>query len=515
MARKIKAKLVLRLRAAGHSRNQIAKSQGMAKKSVIEVFDAADELGITYEDVAELDDDAVYRKLFPDRYVTEDVFVPPDWDYVHNELGKAGVTLVILHAEYVDQCRRSGGVFMSYSTFCRGYQDYTNVMNVTSRVERKAGRSVEVDWSGSTMEVVDPATGEIATVYLFVASLPFSRFDYVEPTLDMKQETWFMCHVHMFEYYGGSVPRIVPDNLKSGVIKHPREGEVVLNEAYREMAAHYSAAVIPARVGKPKDKPSAEGAVGNITSDVIAELRNVTFTSFGQLKGAVAEKLEKHNDKPFQKREGTRRQCFESLEKEHLQPLPAVPYEVCTWVRGRKVAHNCHVAYKKNHYSCSWAYVGQSVDLRVTDTVVEIYKGSERIATHPLFPSYVANKYSTRDGDIPKEKVWREWDADRIRRWADRIGPATSGCVNRIFESVRVAEQGFDAALALLRLSRAYSPERLERACAIALDKVSSPRYRHVKPILESNQDKIEGKPAQPQERGGYVRGAGYYGGEL
>lgn len=146
MARKIKAKLVLKLRAAGHSRNEIAKSQGMAKKSVFAVFDAADELGIAYEDIAELDDD-VYRRLFPDRHRTEDVFTRPDWGYVHKELGKTGVTLVIIHAEYVDQCRQSGGVFMSCQTFCRGYQEYTSTMRATSRVERKAERSVEVGWA--------------------------------------------------------------------------------------------------------------------------------------------------------------------------------------------------------------------------------------------------------------------------------------------------------------------------------------------------------------------------------
>ena len=93
-------------------------------------------------------------------------------------------------------------------------------------------------------------------MYLFVACLPFSRYAFVEPALDMKQDTWLRAHVAMFEAFTGSVPRIVPDNLKTGVIKHPREGEVVLNDAYREMAAHYSAAVLPGRIRAPKDKAS-------------------------------------------------------------------------------------------------------------------------------------------------------------------------------------------------------------------------------------------------------------------
>lgn len=119
------------------------------------------------------------------------------------------------------------------------------------------------------MPLVDPVTGTASRVYLFVAALPFSRFAFVESTLDMKQDTWLRAHVAMFAWFGGSVPRVVPDNLKTGVISHPAEGEVVLNDAYRELAAHYSAAVLPGRVRKPKGKAS----VGNIATWMIAALR--------------------------------------------------------------------------------------------------------------------------------------------------------------------------------------------------------------------------------------------------
>ena len=90
----------------------------------------------------------------------------------------------------------------------------------------------------------------------------------------MSQSSWLRAHVAMFEPFGGSVPRIVPDNLKTGVIKHPRDGEIVLNDAYREMAARYGAAVLPARVSKAKDKPSVENTVWHVAMRVIARLRN-------------------------------------------------------------------------------------------------------------------------------------------------------------------------------------------------------------------------------------------------
>lgn len=518
MANKIKAKLVLQLREAGISANAIAKTHRISKKSQKEVMDAAAALGIAYADVIDMTDDEVYALLFPGRNNHESIFEEPDWDYVHKELARVGVTLRLLHSEYKDKCRDNDSIAMGYIRFCKQYSAFTVAKGVTSRVGHKAGRICEVDWAGPTMAVVDPYTGEIATVYLFVAALPFSRYSYVEPTLDMKQDTWLLCHVHMFEYFGGSVPIIVPDNLKAGVITHPKEGEVVLTEAYEAMATHYSSAISAARVSHPKDKPSAEGTVGNIATEIIAKLRNVVFTSFDDLKAAVAKQLESYNASPFQKREGgSRRLSFENEEKALLRPLPAHPYEICKWVYGRKVQLNCHVCWQKNYYSVSHLYVGKTVDLRITDTLVEIYLGGERVATHKVFPPYAKNKYSTHENDLPHDKSYSDWDATRIRKWANRIGVSCTDIIDRIFQSVKFEEQGFNACLAVLRLTHKYPQERVEKACMMALDAgIRSPRYAHIEPILKTNQDKMgidDTDDFEEENPLGYVRGAQYYGG--
>ena len=245
------------------------------------------------------------------------------------------------------------------------------------------------------MRLVDPATGEVRKVYLFVACLPFSRYSYVEPTLDMKQDTWLLCHVHAFSFLGGATPCIVPDNLRTGVTAHPRAGEPVLNAAYEELAAHYGSAVIPARVRRPRDKPSAENEVWAAATYVIAALRDEVFTDMAALRAAVARRVAEHNDAPFAKREGSRREVFEEVERPLLRPLPAEPFEVCEWVYGRKVQANCHVAYARNYYSVSHLLVGSTVDLRVTEGKVEVFSGGERVATHPRFPSYARTRYST------------------------------------------------------------------------------------------------------------------------
>lgn len=218
MARRIRAREVLRLRSVnGLSQNAIARTAHVSKHSVQDVLEAARERGVSREDVEGMSEEAAYALLFPGRGDAGPVHADPDWARVHRELARTGVTLKLLHAEYADGCAEAGAPSMSYDRFCKRYRQYTVSRNVVSRVGHKAGRNMEVDWSGPTMRLVDPATGEVRKVYLFVACLPFSRYSYVEPTLDMKQDTWLLCHVHAFSFLGGATPCIVPDNLRTGV----------------------------------------------------------------------------------------------------------------------------------------------------------------------------------------------------------------------------------------------------------------------------------------------------------
>ncbi|AMS05920.1 IS21 family transposase [Acidipropionibacterium acidipropionici] len=517
MVNRIPAKRVLRLRAQGLSGRAIATSQGVARKSVAAVLEAADRLGVGWEDVAEREDGEVYALLFPGRGEHVSVFVQPDWAEVHRQLARVGVTLKLLHGEYADKVAATGGVAMSYDRFCRGYEHHIAVSGVDSRVGHKAGRTVEVDWSGPTMELIDPATGEVARVYLFVACLPFSRYAFVEPALDMRQPTWLRAHVAMFEFFGGSVPRIVCDNLKTGVISHPRDGEIVLNDAYRELAAHYSAAVLPGRVRRPKDKASVENTVGHVATVVIAALRDRTFTSLADLREAIRERVEAYNTAPFQKRPGSRSSVFTTEEEPLLRPLPAVTFEVSTWARRRRVGRDGHVTWARNHYSVPWTHAGEHVDLKLTASTLEVWSADQRLASHRLLPATAVNQYSTREADMPPGGGWQPWDQDRLIAWAGRIGTATTTVIEQIFASVPAADQGINPALAVLRLSHRYSAARLEAAARIGLKSgIGSPRYAHLNPILAAGHDRADDQAtSQPEDPGaGFVRGASYYGGD-
>ena len=149
------------------------------------------------------------------------------------------------------------------------------------------------------MRLVDRVTGESSNVYLVVGTLPYSQYYYVEPCLDCKEHTWLRCHVHMYEFFGGVPKRTVCDNLKTGVIKHPREGEVVLNDAYEALGNHYMTAIMPTPVRRPRAKASVEGTVGKLATAVIAKLRNEEFFDFYALITAVRNALDEFNKSPF------------------------------------------------------------------------------------------------------------------------------------------------------------------------------------------------------------------------
>lgn len=516
MANKINVKLILELRAANMSRNGIAATRHISKNSVGDVFHIADARGITFKDVRGLSDEQVYRMFYPEKHVTENMYHDPDYGYVHSELRKTGVTLKLLWQEYQTQCSSANFIPMGYTKYCSGYDFYTTANRLASHIAHKPGIITEVDWSGPTMSYVDTGTGEFITAYLFVATLPYSQYSYVECCLDMKQDTWLYCHIHMYEFFEGVPRRTVCDNLKTGVISHPKEGDIVLNDSYEALGLHYMTAIMPAGVRKPKHKASVEGTVGKVATAIIASLRNRTFYSFEELKTAVREKLDEFNRKPFQKREGSRYEVFQE-EKSYLQELPAIPYEIAKWVYGRSVNLDCHVVYAKNRYSCPYQYAGRKADLKVTDTNVEVYVKGERVATHNKFPDYASNKYSTHEEDMPDRFQKPEWDQGRIIRWAYSIGHCTGEVIDRIFAGVKIKEQGYNPSLSILRLGKTYTESRLETACELALIKVRTPRYHHLKSILAANQDRIyleqKAKPTKDPSHTGYIRGAEYYGG--
>ena len=147
------------------------------------------------------------------------------------------------------------------------------------------------------------------------------------------------------------------------------------------MAEHYGTAIIPARVRAPKDKPNAEGCVGNISTWITAALRNEQFFSLGELNQAIRKKLETFSRRPFQKKEGSRCEIFRDEELPLLAKLPAASYELVEWKQAT-VQFNYHISVEGMLYSVPYEFIKRKVDVRITDTVIEIFYNHNRIASH-------------------------------------------------------------------------------------------------------------------------------------
>ncbi len=511
---------ILRLKSQGYSERQIALAVNCSRNTVSDVLKRADQCGIAWPLTDDQTDAELKKLMYPSK--PESQRRMPDCAKIRKELMRNGVTKKLLWTEYLEECSQAGQEPLMYSQFCYYIQKDEEKRRATMHIPRKPGEQVEVDWAGDPAYITDPVTGEAIAAYIFLGVMSYSQYTYAEAFTDEKQHSWTKAHVHLFEFLGG-VPRIiVPDNTKTAVIHNTDWYTQEVNRSYHELAEHYGTAIIPARVRKPKDKPNAEGNVGGVSTWITAALRDRQFFSLAELNDAIREKLRKYNDRAFQKKEGSRSSLFREEELPHLAKLPATPYETAEWKQAT-VQYNYHIAVDKMLYSVPYEYIGRKVDVRVTDSVVEVFCNNERIASHQRLKGR-AGQYSTVTAHMPPDhQEYLKWDGDRFRKWAAKIGTNTVKVVESILTSKSVEQQGYRPCMALLKLSDKYSPDLLEKACAEALTYTSAPSYRSVKNILTADLDKQHGgspkrdaakETEQPVNPYGMTRGARYYGGK-
>ena len=489
---------IIRLTGLGFSQRNIMASCGVAQKTVVKVQKRAKELNISWPLDESMTDTELQRLMFSKESSVSKNKRMPDYDYIHKELLRNGVSKKLLWTEYMEDCRANGDEPLMYSQFCYHIQQ---------------DEQVEVDWAGDPATIIDPDTGEILKAYIFVGVMTYSQYAYVEAFLDMKQKSWITAHVHMYEFFGGVARILVPDNCKTAVVHNGGWKDQQINETYQEMAEHYGTAIIPARVRTPKDKPNAEGTVGNISTWITATLRKEQFFSLAELNRAIREKLEQFNRRLFQKKEGSRLDLFLEDEKPLLLPLPATRFELSDW-KMATVQFNYHISVDGMLYSVPYEYIKKKVDVKVTDTTIEIFYNHNRIASHRRLKGR-PGQYSTVTEHMPEDHLkYLEWNGDRFRKWAERIGINTYTVVNAILTSKRVEQQTYRSCMGLLKLADKYSEALLEASCKKALAYTSSPSYKSIKNILVTGSVKTESESSESKttrKAHGITRGADYY----
>jgi len=501
---------ILRLKSLGFNNRQIADSSGATRQTVIAVLQRAAICELSYQTAEALSDRELAKVLFQQGAGGKPAFMMPDYDWVHSELARPGVTLQLLWLEYCDKCIGSGETPYQLTQFKKYYREYAAQTKATMHLSRKPGELMEVDWAGQTAVIIDDTTGEVIDAFVFVAVLPYSGYGYVEAFLNQAQPSWIAAHVNAYEYFGGVTRILVPDNLKTGVSKHTKS-EIVLNRTYQELAEHYGTAVIPTRVRTPKDKATVEGTVGIISTYILAAIRNQKFFSLSELNAEIRERLHKFNHKPFQRKDGSRAALF-AEEHRFLLPLPTRAYELSEWKKAT-VQYNYHILADGHYYSVPYEYIKREVDVRLTRNVVEVFSSGSRICSHVRLYDR-QSLYSTEDAHMPpNHQAYSQWNGDRFRAWAEKIGANTTVVVEALFAGCKVEQQGYRTCMSLLKLSEQYTPERLEAACGAALRYTPRPSYKAIQTILKSGRDKLpdETQASAEASKYGFTRGSDYY----
>jgi transposase len=498
-----KIREVIRLHyEAGLSNRAAARACRVSNSTVGEYLERAKQAGLSWPLPEGLSDAALYCRLYPEdsKPKPESGRPMPDWEAVHRELSKRGVTLTLLWQEYREK-HPNGYGFTQFRVY---YQSWNKAHTNTMRLPHKAGEEMQVDYAGMTITITHPETGETVRAAVFVAVLPASSYTYVEIQPSQELPHWLGGHVRAFQFFGGIPQTICPDNLKAGV-KSPHRYEPELNPSYQELAEYYHVAVLPARVRKPRDKALVENSVQNVERWVLAPLRNRTFFSVGEANRAITPLVQTLNQKEMQHLGKSRKQLFEELDQPALRPLPERPYEYAAW-KTAKVNIDYHVAFEGHFYSVPHALIRQEVRIRAAESLVAIFHNGQQVAIHPR--SQAQGRFSTRSEHMPSTHQFMSgMNEDWFLREAGKIGPQTSAYFVALLKSRPFPQHAYRSCLGILDLARRYTHPQMETACQVLLA-AHLLSYRDLKNELERLVTQAP-EPVLPAHEN--VRGQSYY----
>lgn len=503
-----KIREVLRLRwDQKRSVRETSESLGVSTGVVSKIEARARGAGLDLEKVGALDDPALERLLYGEPAAPGELRPEPDPVWMHQELRRKGVTLELLHLEYITEHPNG----LQYTAFCDRYRRWLKRLGLTMRHLHKAGVRTFLDFSGKRPHIVDRSTGERVEVELFVAVLGASSFTYAEAVPDQSLPSWIHANVHAFEYFGGVTEIQVPDQLKSAVWRAHRV-EPGINRTYLELARHYGTTVVPARPRKPRDKAKVEVGVQVVQRWILARLRHETFFTIEALNARIWSLLDELNRRPRKHLGGVSRQeLYERVERPALKALPAQAFEYGDW-KSCRVNLDYHLEIDRHWYSVPFGLVGEVVEARFTATSVEVFLLGRRVASH--LRSYVAYAHTTDPGHRPpNHRAWAERDVGGLVEWADSVGPCTAALMKRILESNHYRDQTWRSGRALKRIGEKYGAERTEAACARGLAFGASsykPIERMLKLGLEQRPDP-DGEVVSSSIEHDQVRGPDYY----
>jgi len=494
---------------------QIAVACNISPSTAGSYIDRAAAAGLTWAEAEPLSEAEVEARLFT--YVGRcepKARAAIDFDWVHRELPRHGVTLQLLWGEYHLAAQSAGALVYQYSQFCELYAAWRNRRRLSMRQTHRPGEKLFIDYSGKKPCFIDSDTGEVHEVELFVAVLGASNYTFAEVTLTQTIPDFTASTVRALEYFGAVPTIIVPDQLRSAVTRADRY-DPDINQTFHELAQHYGTVIIPAPPRKPKGKAKVEVGVLIAQRWVLARLRNRRFFTLVELNNAIGELVEELNERRFQKLEGNRCQAFETLDRPAMKPLPSLRFEVAE----RKTTRaniDYHIEFDDRYYSVPNQLRQQLIDVRATASIVECRHRGVRVACHHRSYARKGTAVTLPEHRPKSHEDYGNWPPERMLGWASKFGPHVEEVVRRTLAGYPHPEMGYRPVLGILRCAEKHGGERTDAACHRALASAgrSAPHRRYIEAILKRGLDRAIPSPPPVTPRAAtheFVRGASYF----
>lgn len=506
-----KIRQILRSFTQGKSKVQISEQTGSSRNTVKKYIRKFLAEKMTFDMLSSLTDtelEVLFGSAEPpdkgERYEQLQRLLPD----LEKRFKQKGVTILMLWKRYL-QVHPDG---YGHTQFHTHFTVYVGRAKAVMHMDHKAGDKMYIDFAGERLTITDKQTGEVQAVEVFIAILGCSQLTYVEAVSTQRRQDFIGACENAMQYFGGVPAAIVPDNLKSAVTKSSKY-EPTINEAFADFAEHYGTAVIPARVYRPRDKSLVEGMVKIVYNRIYTQLNSHTYFTLESLNTAISEALEQLNNAPFKGRNYSRRQQFEEVEKETLQPLPVYRYEFKLQhiVTVMKNGHVC-LAVDKHYYSVPYRFIGKKVKIQYTTAGVEIYYKYEQIAGHQR--QYRKYHYTTTDEHLASaHRYLSEWTPEKFIEQARAIDEEVAEYILHVIENKQHPEQAYKSCTGILSLARKVGNARLTMACRRAHN-YGVYNYPIIVQILEKKLDALTDEEQQdahamPQHQN--IRGSDYY----
>ena len=509
--RKLKDALRLKLEG-GQSHQQIATALQISKGVVTKYVGLAVAAELNWKAIEDMDAATLERRLLASPSLRQ-TYAQTDFGHIHQELGRKGMTLMLLWEEYCAQVGEEHSTEnpikpWRYSQFCSNYRRFAKRLKRSMRQVHRAGEKLFIDYAGPTIKLV--ANGqEVGRANIFVAAMGVSGYCYCCATPAQTAKDWLGATAQALTFYGGVPQLIVPDNPRALVTVADRY-EPKLTDTVQDFARHYGCSVLPARAYHPQDKPKVEHSVLLVERWILARLRKLQFASVEEVNDAIAPLLQWLNQRPFQKLPGSRASVFANIDAPALMALPVQPWEWAVFKTVR-VHIDSHIEFEGHRYSVPHALVGLALELRVTAHAVEVLHRGNRVASH-MRCSHKGG-FTTVTEHLPERHQHQaQWTPERLIDWGARIGVACAATVQKMLERQPHPEHAYRACLGLLSLSKRYGEARLEAACTLALG-LGTSKFTHIRDILKNRRDLLQASttPEWTAPVHAHVRGANYY----